>query len=180
MTQSEIKFPPTYMEIKMSSGFVVKVDVEDYEWLSRRKWHVRHGPPGGTNYAVTNFRIITPGETKRVYRKVYMHRLINNTPEGMHTDHKNGDGLDNRRFNLRNCTQSENFMNQHRTCGTSKYKGVYWHKKDKKWISQIQGFGKYKYLGTFTDEKEAALAYNNAAIVAFGEFAHLNKIGRKK
>jgi outer membrane protein assembly factor BamD (BamD/ComL family) len=59
---------------------------------------------------------------------------------------------------------------------SSKYKGVAWHKRHKKWNAQIQINGKQKHLGYFTSEEEAALAYNKEAIKLFGEHALINEI----
>jgi hypothetical protein len=63
--------------------------------------------------------------------------------------------------------------------GTSKYKGVYWDKNNKKWMSRIKINKKTKYLGRFKSEKEAAEVYNKAAVELFGEFAYLNKIKKE-
>lgn len=107
----------------------------------------------------------------------YFHREILGFPTG-EIDHKNGDGLDNRRENLRVCSRLENNRNQRKSKRplTSKYKGVSWDKKSKKWLAHISIMNKCKYLGVFSDEWEAALAYNKAAEEKFGEFACLNEI----
>lgn len=90
-------------------------------------------------------------------------------------DHKNRSRYDNRKENLRECSYSQNSMNRTKVGGTSsKYKGVYWNKKQEKWLCYIALMGKRTYLGSFTDEVKAASAYNKAAIEMFKEFANLN------
>lgn len=69
--------------------------------------------------------------------------------------------------------------NRKRTYGTSKYKGVHWYKQSKKWMVQIRLNDKQIYLGLFEREDDAARAYNKKAKEIFGEFACLNKIGKK-
>lgn len=94
-------------------------------------------------------------------------------------DHINHDTLENRYCNLRLCTRSQNQQNRRKRRGqilTSAYKGVRWHKKTSKWEAQICIQGKNKYLGLFAEEKDAALAYNEAASKCFGEFACLNEL----
>ena len=104
-----------------------------------------------------------------------MHNMILGTPKGLHTDHKDGDGLNNQRSNLRLATPSENGAN--RLVGsnnTSGYKGI--SQKDKKWGAQITKNQKIVYLGRFETKIEAAKAYNTAAKKYHGEFARLNTI----
>lgn len=101
------------------------------------------------------------------------HRDLLNPPAGMDVDHINGDPLDNRRANLRVCEHRQNLWNgrPHRD-GSSKYRGVSWHKQSGKWRAQIQG----KMLGWFVVEDDAARAYNAEAIKRFGEFARQNLV----
>lgn len=106
---------------------------------------------------------------------IYMHRFITDAPAGMDIDHINHDRLDNQRSNLRICAHIENTRNLPiRPNGTSQYKGVSWDKKNQKWIVYIKVNYKPMNLGRFTDEIEAAKAYDSAARHYFGEFAHTN------
>lgn len=108
---------------------------------------------------------------------VFMHRIINQTPQGLYTDHLNHDKLDNRRANLRTCTNYENSLNRKiRVTNKSGYKGVV--KYFNKWKGQIQitseGKRKAIYLGLFDTPIDAAKAYDNAARELHGDFANLN------
>jgi hypothetical protein len=96
-------------------------------------------------------------------------------------DHKNGLGHDNRIANLRACTTSDNAKNKKMgSDNTSGYKGVGWDKSTKGWRATIMVKGKSLWLGSFKTKVEAALAYNDAAIEHFGEFAYINKIEGEK
>lgn len=103
-----------------------------------------------------------------------MHRLILDAPKGMQVDHINGNGLNNRRENIRLCTHEQNSYNQQKPYGSSKYKGVC--RKRGKWDAQIRASGKIIWLGSFATEDEAANAYDEAALKHFGEFAFTNKM----
>ncbi len=89
----------------------------------------------------------------------------------------NLNGLDNRRCNLRVCTDFENKGNRAvKPHGKSLYKGVFAHSRPGKWQAKIKKEGAVHHLGTFTDPESAARAYNEAASELFGEFARLNEI----
>jgi hypothetical protein len=107
-----------------------------------------------------------------------MHRLILGltSDDPLEVDHINGDRLDNRRSNLRVANQSQNLANQRKTRGASRYKGVDWHERHQLWRARIQKDGKRRLLGWFASEDEAGVAYNEAAVRLFGEYARLNVI----
>lgn len=110
----------------------------------------------------------------RGVNKMFMHRfLMNCSDPNIFVDHINGNGLDNRRSNLRLCNRSQNSANRQSSFkSSSKYLGVC--KKRKNWRAQISVNKRTKYLGTFKTQEEAALAYNEAAKKIHGEFANLN------
>ena len=157
-----------YKIIPLTKGMEAIVDTEDYEWLTQWKWHTFIA-----KYAARSQWI--KGKNKK--KTILMHRLIMNTPDDMDTDHINGNGLDNRKCNLRVCTSSQNHMNQNlqKKDKTSKYKGVYWNKERDKWQAYIT-VGKVRSLGRFDKEDDAAMAYNMAGLRNFREFAKLNYI----
>lgn len=154
-------------EITISDGSIVTVDSEDFEILSQWKWSAN-----GNGYAVRNERY----EPKK-YRKQYMHRVIMNASSGEIVDHINGNTLDNRKENLRICDIRGNAQNSRgKKRMYSQYKGVTYCKKRQKWVAQITVDTKNRSLGGFTEELEAALAYNKAAIEHYGEYARINNI----
>lgn len=150
--------------IPLTKGYEAVVDDEDYNFLMQWKWHALVSSRG-----VYAERCTRPKGQKCTH--IMMHRVINKTPEGMDTDHENGNTLDNRRCNLRSATRSQNMSNRKPNIrGSSKYKGVIWHKQHRKWIVSIQSNKKRYHVGLFTDEIEAAKAYSEKAAELFGDF----------
>jgi len=157
-------------QISLTKNRFTLVDDEDYDFLMQWSWHVNDG-----RYIKRTENYYKPCG-KRTTRAIYLHRIVNDTPEDLVTDHIDGDILNNQKSNLRSCTNSQNQMNRKPIAFSSKYKGVHWYKRGKKWKATISINGKSKSLGSFLCEKEAANSYNKAAIEYFGEFARLNDI----
>lgn len=146
-------------------GTPIIVSRDDVEFLRQFKWRLLHA---WTAYAQTtiNGRVTT------------MHQLLMNPPDGRYVDHVNGNGLDNRRSNLRLVTNQQNQANStKRAAASSKHKGVSWSKTKKKWRAYICPNKKYIHLGYFTSEEDAASAYDRAAEQIFGEYARTNSPG---
>lgn len=158
--------------IELTQGKVALVD-DDMHWIDAWKWHLRRS--GRNLYAAHH---IFNNKTRKS-KCFYMHRIIAGAKPGDKVDHINGDGLDNRKCNLRICTNSENMQNMHRLKRnkTSQYKGVSRHRKSKKWTARIRLNYKLHYIGSFASEKEAARAYNTKASELFKQFARLNPVG---
>ncbi len=158
------------MEIELSKGKKAIIDDEDYVLVSRHKWHA-HGEVDRF-YAKTNIYY-----RDRKKELLGMHRLILGAKDDEHVDHINNNGLDNRKCNLRICTNQQNHFNMkpQEDCA-SQYKGVCWCKRRKRWYARIKLNYKNKWLGYFDNEADAAKAYNHAATEYFGEFKRLNII----
>jgi len=153
-------------EIKLTKGMFALVDDEDYEYLNQFTWHTEK-----TKHSIYARGWVNSSMTS-------MHRLIMNINE-RHTlvDHIDGYGLNNQRNNLRVATYSQNMANRkiikpH----SSAFLGVHWVEACKKWRAAIKKDGKQIPLGFFVNEKDAAKAYNEAAIKYHKEFAFLNKV----
>lgn len=154
-------------EIKLSQGKYALVDDSDYERVSQYKWWAAEVGVTKHFYATTS--------TYKPRKTIYMHRLILDAPKGKIVDHINGNGLDNRRANLRLCTNAQNLHNAPaQKNNTSGYKGVSWNKGNKKWQAQICVNNKKIMIGVFADKIEAAKAYDKAALEFHGKFAYTN------
>lgn len=153
------------MDIPLTQGKVAYIDTEDYPRISKHKWSTLYRT--GYPYA----------HRKENYILITIHReILNITNPNIKIDHINRNGLDNRKCNLRIATQSQNNANSVAKGGTSKYKEVSYNSKRKVWIAQITLNYRNIYIGQFHTEEQAALAYNQAARILFGEFALLNDV----
>jgi hypothetical protein len=140
--------------IKLTQGFETMVDDEDFEELIKYKWYSLVSD--GRCYAIRN----SPKEFGK-QKHILMHKEIAKTPKGMYTDHIDGNTLNNIKSNLRIVTNRQNGQNRHEN-KTSRYVGVYWNTKSKKWESKIRIDGKRRILGFYKSEIEAHNAYLNA------------------
>ncbi len=151
--------------LPLTKGRVAIVDDSDFDWLNQWKWTLKT-QPGGKVYA---YRQPGPRIAQRMIR---MHRLILNAPDGVLVDHINGDGLDNRRSNLRLASSSQNGANSERKNGVSGFRGVVRNHNRFRAIGSIGG--KFVHLGNFETIEDAARAYDAFAFEQFGAFARLN------
>ena len=149
-------------EIKLTRGKVALVDDADFEQLSRFKWSAHES--SGRFYAV---RYDPAGNVK-------MHRQILQAPQSIPVDHRDGDGLNNQRSNLRLASASLNIANERTRPHSSQFRGVSWNKKRNRWVAIIGHRYRLHYLGSYAIEEDAARAYDAEALKRFGEFARLN------
>lgn len=148
------------------NGLQVSVDYVDGWRLNKYRWTIviKKGIP----YVYRN------DKNKTVY---LAREIMDVTGSNIIVDHIDGNPLNNRRSNLRVADKRTNAQNMKSNIGTtSKFKGVCWDKARNKWRANIKIGDKQTHLGRFVTEKEAAIAYNNAAKQHYGEFARLNKV----
>lgn len=159
--------------IPLTQGKVALVDDEDFERLSKFKWQAlcmnKHSQPIWYARRMTSLR-----DGPR--RAVYMHReIIGATAEAV--DHKDSNGLNNQKHNLSDCGYGVNAHRRRKRSGThSRFYGVTWNKGEEKWMASIKCGGIGGTLGYFAEEEDAAIAYNVAAQLFFGEYARLNDV----
>jgi hypothetical protein len=159
-------------EINLPGGHVTLVDDDDHERVvDAGPWFFWQKPSAPQCvYAYRN--ILHPSGGRRVDGS------LRRTTQPLHkfltgwklTDHINGDGLDNRRANLRPATLGQNVANSRRRANSSGYKGVCWHKRDQQWCARVGD----TWLGGYADPVQAAMAYDDAARARYGEYARLN------
>ena len=159
--------------ILLTKGKVALVDDEDYVWLSQWKWCAHK--------CVYKTRVVWYAKRglgfKYDKRTIFMHQEVAGVIGILKVDHRDGDGLNNQRNNLRPATTRQNGHNRRKSSferQTSQFKGVYWNKRDGRWMASITVEGRKWFLGYFDEEQDAAKAYDKAAKQAFGEFALLN------
>jgi hypothetical protein len=154
-------------------GGIVTVDRRDLGRVLLLRWWVTTNK-AGNNYAVGYVPPELRDSTTPRSNQVTLHVWLLGKRRG-DIDHKNGNGLDNRRCNLRPCTRSQNAANSRLRLGR-KFKGVYKAPKASRYHARIKFQGKNRYLGTFKNPEEAARAYNRAAKELHGAFSRPNKI----
>jgi len=160
--------------IKLTQGKFAKVDDKDFKYFNQFKWNAHKR--GNSFYAESRMYVRGQKIKNRDKRKVFiLHNEIMNPKKGFFVDHKNRDGLDCQRKNLRIVTKSQNNANRCASKnGTSKYLGVAWYSQTKRWSAKVRKDGKVHWLGYFKKEKDAARAYDKKAKELHGEFANPN------
>lgn len=141
------------------TGELILIDDADHAWLSKYRWSLNSsGYPQASGGKL-------------------LHRMITGAQKGEYVDHVHQNPLDCRRSELRLCRQSQNLANRRKQANrSSQYKGVSWHKQHQKWQVRITSrqTGRLLHIGYFTDEVQAAKAYDDAARAQYGEFALTN------
>jgi len=155
------------------------VDDEDFEHINQWKWKLLVSY--NSMYAVRNVTKYLGGGRKAKKTKstcILMHRLIMSISDrNTLVDHKDHNGLNNQKSNLRMCSKAENNRSvKSHSDSTSKYVGVCWDRNRGKWKAAITYKDKLINLGRFDREELAALAYDKKALELFGEFARPNKL----
>jgi AP2 domain len=158
--------------VPLTRGYEAVIDAADVHLVEGWNWYANID--GNTIYAARK----TPRKPGP-RTSIIMHRAIMACEKDVMIDHRNGNGIDNTRGNLRSATNTQNQWNQNPPPrGSSRFRGVCWAKDTQKWQAQICiGADKKRlYLGQFANETDAASAYNTAALIYHGDFASINHI----
>jgi len=144
-------------------GYIL-VDNKDFDEVNKYQWSAHH------------VRDKIYATTSQINGKMtYLHRWLMSTPKGLYTDHKNGNTLDNRRDNLRVCTNSQNLLNKGKvSSNTSGFRGVDFIKRLGKYRARVRIGGKEKHLGVYANMEDAIKITKKAIIKNHGEFANIN------
>lgn len=160
--------------LPLSQGLATIIDDSMWESVAALNWYA------GWNSSSQSFYPMRGDYSSgwKSGRTMFLHSFIMGFPKDLFIDHKNGNSLDNRQENLRVCTAQQNNFNRRnfskQSSLHSKFKGVCWHKRIAKWQSNICKNKTKIHLGYFSDEIEAAKAYDRMAVSQFGEFAAPN------
>ncbi|HRH44698.1 MAG TPA: HNH endonuclease signature motif containing protein [Pyrinomonadaceae bacterium] len=162
INKRQAKIIGDHAELPLTKGKVALIDIEDVERVCQWNWQFNFdNKKKCKSYAWTAIKM----------KRVRLHRFLLNAPDGFEVDHKNGNGLDNRKSNLRIATRSQNAANGSYQ-NQSGFRGVY--QFGKLFMANIRFNNKTIHLGRFSTKTEAAKAYDAKAKQLFGEFATLN------
>jgi len=166
--------PDGAIRIPLTQGQYATVSAEDYPRVSGHRWYAHWVPP------TRSFRAVRMTRDRGGPRDSleFMHRVIMGVDDPkLDVDHIDHDTLNNRRENLRVATRAANASNQRKMPGTSsRFKGVTWNRRGRKWIAQITSGYEHRVLGRFLSEEDAARAYDRAALEVHGEYANTNRM----
>jgi hypothetical protein len=166
MRPRPIRIEGDHAYVPLTQGLEAVIDAEDVPLVEGRNWFTWKNSRGRV-YAQRQSRLDGPGKQRQ--RVLPMHRVIVDAPDDMFVDHIDGDGLNNRRSNLRIVTNAQNMQNRGKPSNnTSGYKGV--SKNRTRWEAVIRAHGRVKYLGSFGSALEAHQAYLAEAAVLHGEY----------
>jgi hypothetical protein len=158
-------------EIVLAGGQIAVVDDEDFDVVSQYSWHLAAG-----RYAASDDRNFARTSGEYLYMHVLVARLAG-LDTSRKVDHRDNNGLNNRRSNLRWATHSQNLANRGpQRNNTSGFKGVTWVGSKRRWMAQIKVNQKRIGLGYFVIKEDAARAYNRAAKQHFGAYAYQNPL----
>ena len=153
-----------------TNNTIISINKEDYEKVLSSGYYLCNTDRG---YIILK-KYLGTIDGKRKYEEVYLHRFIMNAPKNYYVDHIDRNKLNNTRENLRICTPQESIRNIGPKKG--KYKGVHFNKLRNKYVAQITLNRKVRHLGYFSCDRQAAIAYNKAALELHGEFAFINEV----
>jgi hypothetical protein len=165
--------------IELTQGKQAVIDDDDYNLVKDYTWTWDRSYPHSNGYAKTYIRVGTGriNGVRRPRAQLRMHSLIA-AAMGIkgEADHKDCDGLNNRRSNLRPATRIQQMMNTRKRlgCYSSQYKGVQWNPQRQRWVANLKYRGRLYRLGSFKSEVEAAEKYDDWAETLFGDYARLN------
>ena len=159
--------------IPLTNGYEAVIDADDAHMVAAFNWYA--AVTRRSDGSIRSVYAVRAGEGARCNGKtILMHRVILGGPIGMSCDHRDGNGLNNRRDNLRAATPQQNSFNQRiGTNSTTGVKGVGWHKAMGKWRADIMVDGKKHYLGCFDTVDDASTAYADASVRLHGEFGRM-------
>lgn len=174
-----------YREVPLTRGMTALVDAEDFERVSRWNWYAEFQYNSPSNKSVGVFyakRRVNRNKHDEKQHVIYLHRFVMNAPVGLHVDHcDRTQSLDCRKSNLRLATRAQNQYNKRKSAAVSgsRFKGVRKCSRSgdrEAWEARIGVDYRAIFLGSFKCEEDAAIAYNAAAALHFGQFALLNKV----
>ena len=165
-TVRKIRIAGDVAYVPLTRGLEAIIDACDVDLVNSWNWNARKQVR--RDGSIRTFYAVRTDENQKM---IFMHRVIAGTMDGVQTDHKDGNGLNNRRENLRDATRAENQRNCRKPSNnTSGVKGVSWHKTRNKWMAKIKFNGKMHFLGRFERLQDASDAYARASAEMHKEF----------